>query len=98
MNLKKIYFLFLALFFYYILSPTILIKYYQIDEISINSIRLIIDGYHNKYLSDVPNIYKFIGERLYLYKKIHSENYKYYEFFSISFLIIFLFILYIILV
>ena len=94
MNLKKIYLLFFALFFYYILSPTVLIKYYQIDEISINTIRLIVDGYHNKYLSDVDNIYKFIGTRLYLYKKIHNENYKYYEIFSISFLVIFFFILY----
>jgi hypothetical protein len=94
MSLKKIYFLFFALFFYYILSPTVLIKYYQIDEISINTIRLIVDGYHNKYLGDVDNIYKFIGTRLYLYKKIHNENYKYYEIFSISFLFIFFFILY----
>ena len=94
MNLKKIYFLFLALFFYYILSPAILIKYYQIDEISLDSVRYVIDSYHNKYLSDVPNIYKFIGERLYLYKTIQNENYKYYEIFSISFLFIFLFILY----
>jgi len=94
MNLKKIYFLFLVLFFYYILSPAILIKYYQINEISSDSIRYVIDSYHNKYLSDVPNIYKFIGERLYLYKKIQNENYKYYEIFSISFLFIFLFILY----
>ena len=94
MNLKKIYFLFLVLFFYYILSPAILIKYYQINEISSDSIRYVIHSYHNKYLSDVPNIYKFIGERLYLYKKIQNENYKYYEIFSISFLFIFLFILY----
>jgi len=94
MNLKKIYFLLLVLFFYYILSPVILIKYYQINEISIDSIRYVIDSYHNKYLSDVPNIYKFIGERLYLYKEIQNENYKYYEIFSISFLFIFLFILY----
>jgi hypothetical protein len=93
MNLKKIYFLFLALFFYYILSPAILIKYYQINEIPIDTIRYVMDSYHNKYLSDVPNIYKFIGERLYLYKKIQNENYKYYEIFSIFFLFIILFIL-----
>jgi len=94
MNLKKVYFLFLALFFYYILSPTLLIKYYQINEIPFNSIRLIMEDYDYKYFSDVPNIYKFIGHRLYLYKKIHNENYKYYEIFSILFVIFFLFILY----
>ena len=79
MNIKKIYFLFLALFFYYILSPIILIEYYQINELTINDIRYYIEGYWYKTLNDVPDIYKFIGERLYLYKKIHNENYKYYE-------------------
>jgi hypothetical protein len=52
------------------------------------------EDYDYKYFSDVPNIYKFIGHRLYLYKKIHNENYKYYEIFSILFVIFFLFILY----
>jgi hypothetical protein len=94
MNIKKIYFLFLALFFYYILSPIILIEYYQINELTINDIRYYIEGYWYKTLNDVPDIYKFIGERLYLYKKIHNENYKYYEIFSICFLIFFYTILY----
>jgi hypothetical protein len=94
MNLKKIYFLFLALFFYYILSPTILIKYYQINELSIDTIRLAVEGYNNINMNEVPDIYKFIGSRLYLYKNIHNENYKYYEIFTISFLGIFSFFLY----
>jgi hypothetical protein len=94
MNLKKIYFLFLALFFYYILSPTILIKYYQINEVTINVVQYYLESLWYKNLNDVPDIYKFIGERVYLYKKIHNENYKYYEISSICFLIFFTFILY----
>ena len=94
MNLKKIYFLFLVLFFYYILSPTILIKYYQINEVTINVVQNYLEGLRYNTLKDVPDIYRFIGERIYLYKKIHNENYKYYEFYSICFLIFFTLILY----
>ena len=94
MNLKKIYFLFLALFFYYILSPTILIKYYQINEVTINVVQYYLEGLRRNALNEVPDIYKFVGERIYLYKKINNENYKYYEIFSICFLIFFTFILY----
>ena len=94
MNLKKIYFLFLVLFIYYILSPTILIKYYQINEVTINVVQYYLEGLRYKTLNDIPDIYKFIGERIYLYKKIHNENYKYYEIFSICILFFFTFILY----
>jgi len=94
MNLKKIYFLFLVLFFYYILSPTILIKYYQINEVTINVVEYYLEGLWYKNHNDVPDIYRLIGERIYLYKKIHNENYKYYEIFSICFLIFFTLILY----
>jgi hypothetical protein len=93
MNLKKIYFLFLVLFFYYILSPTILIKYYQINEVSINVVQYYLEGLRYNALNDIPDIYRFIGERIYLYKKIHNENYKYYEIFSICFIIFFTLIL-----
>jgi hypothetical protein len=94
MNLKKIYFLFLVLFFYYILSPTILIKYYQINEVTINVVQYYLEGLRLNALNEVPDIYKFVGERIYLYKKINNENYKYYEISSICFLIFFTFILY----
>jgi hypothetical protein len=94
MNLKKISILFLVLFFYYILSPTILIKYYQINEATINVVQYYLEGLKYNNLNDVPDIYRFIGERIYLYKKIHNENYKYYEIFSICFLIFFTLILY----
>jgi hypothetical protein len=94
MNLKKISFLFLVLFFYYILSPTILIKYYQINEATINVVQYYLEGLKYNNLNDVPDIYRFVGERIYLYKKIHNENYKYYEIFSICFLIFFTLILY----
>jgi hypothetical protein len=79
MNLKKIYFLFLVFFFYYILSLTILIKYYQINEVSINVVQYYLEGLRLNALYEVPDIYKFIGERIYLYKKINDENYKYIE-------------------
>lgn len=94
MNLKKIYFLFLVFFIYYILSPTILIKYYQINEVPINAVQYYLEGLLHKTQNDIPDIYKFIGERIYLYKKIHNENYKYYEIFSICFLFFFTLILY----
>ena len=88
MNLKKIYFLFLVFFIYYILSPTILIKYYQINEVPINAVQYYLEGLLHKTQNDIPDIYKFIGERIYLYKKIHNENYKYYEIFSICFFLL----------
>jgi hypothetical protein len=93
MKLKKICLLFLAFFIYYILSPIILIEHYQINELSISAIRELVNINHaNPFTNDAANIYKFIGSRVLLYKKIHNENYKYYEFFSILFLIFFFFI------
>jgi hypothetical protein len=90
MKLKKICILFLVFFIYYILSPIILIEYYQINELSISSIKKSVNITHNDpFTNDVANIYKYIGSRVYLYKKIQNENYKYYEIYSISFLIIF---------
>jgi hypothetical protein len=90
MKLKKICILFSVFFIYYILSPIILIEYYQINELSISSIRKSVNIIHNDpFTNDVANIHKYIGSRVYLYKKIQNENYKYYEIYSISFLIIF---------
>jgi len=90
MKLKKICILFLVFFIYYILSPIILIEYYQINELSISSVRKSVNITHNDpFTNDVANIYKYIGSRVYFYKKIQNENYKYYEIYSISFLIIF---------
>jgi hypothetical protein len=93
MKLKKICLLFLAFFIYYILSPIILIEHYQINELSISAIKELVNiSDANPFTNDAANIYKFIGSRVFLYKKIHNENYKYYEFFSILFLILFFFI------
>lgn len=93
MNLKKNYYLFLVFFLYYVLSPTILVKYYQIEEFSIESINYIIN-LGNQIEIDLPGIYNFTGDRIYIYKKIHNDNYYSYEVFTISFVIIFLFVLY----
>lgn len=96
MNLKKVYFLFAALFFYYILSPILLIIYYQIDGFSVSFIRHALDFSYSKTSNKegFDKIYFILADRLYLYKIIQNENYKYYEIFSISFSIIFFLKLY----